>query len=85
LAALRDGIGVRLIGMREALAEMPEVQADATVERRLRNGDSRALDGIVPAGATLFKVVSDGRLLAVARADSRVSARLERVFGGGGG
>jgi tRNA pseudouridine55 synthase len=70
-----------LIGMREALATMAEAEADANQVRRLRNGDSRALDGLVPAGAKLFKVVSAGALIAVAEASSRVTARVVRVFG----
>ena len=70
-----------LIGMREALAAMPEAEADATQVRRLRNGDSRALDGLVPQGAKLFKVVRAGALIAVAEAASRVTARVVRVFG----
>lgn len=70
-----------LIGMREALAAMPEAEADEIQVRRLRNGDSRALDGLVPAGAKLFKVVSAGALIAVAEATSRVTARVVRVFG----
>lgn len=70
-----------LIGMREALATMPEAEADAIQVRRLRNGDSRALDGLVPEGAKLFKVVSAGALVAVAEATSRVTARVLRVFG----
>ena len=70
-----------LIGMREALATMAEAEADAIQVRRLRNGDSRALDGLVPAGAKLFKVVSAGALIAVAEASSRVTPRVVRVFG----
>jgi tRNA pseudouridine55 synthase len=70
-----------LIGMREALVMMAEAEADAIQVRRLRNGDSRALDGLVPAGAKLFKVVSAGELIAVAEASSRVTARVVRVFG----
>ena len=70
-----------LIGMREALATMAEAEADSIQVRRLRNGDSRALDGLVPDGAKLFKVVSAGALIAVAEATSRVTARVVRVFG----
>ena len=40
-----------MIGMREALVTMAEAEADAIQVRRLRNGDSRALDGLVPDGA----------------------------------
>jgi tRNA pseudouridine55 synthase len=82
LAALRDGAACRAIGMRDALAAIPEVEVDAQCAGRIRNGDSRALDGLAPAGAALFKVVADGRLLAVARAETRITARIERVFGG---
>jgi tRNA pseudouridine55 synthase len=88
LAAVLEALGdsgsgnpARLIGMREALVRMAEAEADAIQVRRLRNGDSRALDGLVPAGAKLFKVVSAGKLIAVAEASSRVTARVVRVFG----
>jgi tRNA pseudouridine55 synthase len=73
-----------LIPTRQALATMPEAEADAAQVRRLRNGDSRALDGLAPAGAGLFKVVSADALVAVAEATSRVTARVVRVFGAGG-
>lgn len=72
-----------LIPMRRALATMPEAEADAAIVRRLRNGDSRALDGLAPAGAALYKVVSADTLVAVAEATSRVTARVVRVFGTG--
>lgn len=84
LEALADsgsGEPIGLIGMREALATMAEAEADAIQVRRLRHGDSRALDGLVPTGAKLFKVVSAGALIAVAEASSRVTARVVRVFG----
>ncbi|HZO83342.1 MAG TPA: tRNA pseudouridine(55) synthase TruB [Candidatus Binataceae bacterium] len=81
LAALAEGRGSELlIGLSEALATMPEAQAGPVEERMLRNGDSRALDGLAPAGTRLFKVVSRGRLIAVAEATSRVTARVLRVF-----
>jgi tRNA pseudouridine55 synthase len=84
LAALRAGSGVDLIAMRDALGELPEVEADAALAKRMRNGDSRALDGLIPSGAALFfKVLRGGRLLAIAQADSRVTARLVRVFSEG--
>ena len=77
--AAKDPSG--MIRMREALATMAEAEADAIQVRRLRNGDSRALDGLAPEGAKLFKVVSAGALVAVAEATSRVTARVVRVFG----
>jgi tRNA pseudouridine55 synthase len=83
LIALQGGSGVALIAMRDALGDRPEVEADAALAKRIRNGDSRALDGLIPGGATLFKVLHRGRLLAIAEADSRVTARLLRVFAEG--
>lgn len=70
-----------LIGLCEALAAIPEAQVGPAEAHLLRNGDSRALNGLAPEGARLFKVTSDGRLVAVAEATSRVTARLVRVFG----
>ena len=64
------------------MPDLPEVEVDAPIEKRLRNGDSRALDGNVPPQARkLFKVIADGRLLAIAEATSRVTAVIARVFG----
>jgi tRNA pseudouridine55 synthase len=75
----KDAAG--MVGMREALVTMAEAEADPVQVRRLRNGDSRALDGLAPGGAGLFKVVSAGALVAVAEATSRITARVVRVFG----
>ena len=71
---------IDIVGLREALPEVPEVEVDAATARRIRNGEWQALDGLVPAGATIFKVIAGGRLLAVARADSTITARLLRIF-----
>jgi tRNA pseudouridine55 synthase len=80
LAALDSG-APRLISLRDALGAMPELIIDAAAEKRLRNGDSRALDSQVPPGGPLFKVISAaGDLIAVARATSRVTAVVERIF-----
>jgi tRNA pseudouridine55 synthase len=76
-----DAGDLRLIGLRDALPGMPELTIDAAAEKRLRNGDSRALDSQVPTGGPLFKVLSAaGDLIAVARATSRVTAVVERIF-----
>ncbi len=80
MRALDDGGRAGLIGLRESMPDVAEVAVDAEVERRLRNGDSRALDGLVPPGAKIFKVVARGELLAIAEAASRVTARMLRVF-----
>jgi tRNA pseudouridine55 synthase len=82
LVALDSGAPpLRLISLRDALVGLPEVVVDAIAEKRLRNGDSRALDSQVPGGGPLFKVISDGgELVAVARATSRVTAIVERIF-----
>ena len=70
-----------VINPRDALVGLPELVVDITAEKRLRNGDSRALDSQVPPNGPLFKVVSDrGELVAVARATSRVTAIVERIF-----
>jgi tRNA pseudouridine55 synthase len=81
LAALERGEGEGLIGLREAVPDLPEAAVDDAAAMRLRNGDSRALDGLVPPAAKLFKVVANGRLLAVAEATSRVTAVIARIFG----
>jgi tRNA pseudouridine55 synthase len=82
LASLDSGAPpARLISLRDALVGLPEVVVDAIAEKRLRNGDSRALDSEVPPGGTLFKAISSsGVLIAVARATSRVTAIVERIF-----
>jgi tRNA pseudouridine55 synthase len=72
---------LHVINLRDALVGMPELVVDATAEKRLRNGDSRALDSQVPQDGSLFKVISEsGELIAVARATSRVTAIVERIF-----
>lgn len=81
IAALEQGGEVGFIGLRDAMPGLPEVEVDASVERRLRNGDSRALDLLAPPGAKLFKVIAHGELLAIAEATSRVTAVIARVFG----
>jgi len=84
LAALESGgDGLCLIGLRDAVPDLPEAAVDEATAKRLRNGDSRALDGLVPARAGWFKVVADGRLVAVAEATSRVTAVIARIFGEG--
>jgi tRNA pseudouridine55 synthase len=82
LAALDSGAPtLPVISLRDALVGMPELVVDITVEKRLRNGDSRALDSQVPAIGPLFKVIShNAELIAVARATSRVTAIVERIF-----
>jgi tRNA pseudouridine55 synthase len=82
LEALDSGGSLHcLINLREALVGIPELVVDLTAEKRLRNGDSRALDSQVPQNGPLFKVISNaGELIAVARATSRVTAIVERIF-----
>jgi len=80
LAALDQGSATGLIGLREALIDLPEVEVEELIERRLRNGDSRALDFLAPPQAATFKVIAEGRLVAVAETVSRVTARMLRGF-----
>ena len=81
IQALEHGADPGLISMRSALANLPEVVVEPVLEDRLRNGDSRGLDGLSPRGAGLFKVIARGQLVAVARPTSNVTAVLMRVFG----
>ena len=77
----KEQAGFRLIAPAQAAPALPGVEVDAEVERRLRNGDSSALDLLAPAAAQLFKVLnSRGQLVAIARATSRATATIERVF-----
>jgi tRNA pseudouridine55 synthase len=81
LAALDSDAPFNLLTLRAALPNTPELTVDTRVEGRLRNGDSRALDSLAPAGAELFKVISEtGDLIAIARTSSRVTAIIERIF-----
>ncbi len=80
LADLEQGRDAGSIGMRAALDDLPEARADAAIEQRLRHGDSRARDGLAPPHARYFKVVADGRLIAIAEATSRVTAVIVRIF-----
>jgi tRNA pseudouridine55 synthase len=80
MVALADGGDPGLIGLREAMPEVPEVEIDEALERRLRNGDSRVLDHLAPASAALFKVVAGGNLVAIAEPTSRVTSAIARVF-----
>jgi tRNA pseudouridine55 synthase len=86
LAALERGGRAGLIGLLEAMPDLPEVAVAESIAKRLRNGDSRALDGLIPAQSNssqvkFFKVVANGRLLAVAQATSHTTAVIARVFG----
>jgi tRNA pseudouridine55 synthase len=82
LAALDSGAPIaNLLTLRAALPDTPELTVDGRIEARLRNGDSRALDSLAPAGAEVFKVIStNGDLVAIARRSSRVTAIIERIF-----
>ena len=81
LTALDSDAPLRLISLRDALAGLPELAVDTIAEKRLRNGDSRALDSQVPPNSPRFKVISSsGQLIAVARVTSRVTAVMERIF-----
>ena len=83
IRALERGADAGLISMRAALATLPEVVIDPLLESRLRHGDSRILDRLSPEGAELFKVIPRGKLVAVARSTSPITAAIVRVFGAG--
>lgn len=80
IVALERGEEVHLTTLREALPGMAEVDVTAVVAGRIRNGDASALAGRIPGADGLFKVVSGGSLVAVARATSRATATLVRGF-----
>ncbi len=69
-----------IIGMREALGTLPEVPIDSATERRLRNGDSRALDGLAPRNTEFYKVIAHENLVAVAEPNSRITSTIARIF-----
>jgi tRNA pseudouridine55 synthase len=96
LDALDNGEDVHLIGLRDAVPNLSEIEVNGDIVKRLRNGDSRALDGLVPQrerdsqgfysdaspqANKFFKVIADDRLLAIAEATSRMTAVIARVFG----
>jgi tRNA pseudouridine55 synthase len=81
IIALEQGADPGSISMRAALPNLPEAVIEPSLERRLRHGDSRALDHLGPEGASLFKVISRGKLLAIARSTSPLTAVIVRVFG----
>jgi tRNA pseudouridine55 synthase len=81
ITALERGAEPGLVSMRTALAALPEAVIDSLVEGRVRYGDSRALDRLNPEGASLFKLISRGKLVAIARSTSRITAVIVRVFG----
>jgi tRNA pseudouridine55 synthase len=83
IAALQRGQDPGVISMRAALAGLPEVVIEPSLEARLRHGDSRALDHLCPAGASVFKVISRGELVVVARSTSRTTSGIARLFGTG--
>jgi tRNA pseudouridine55 synthase len=83
VAALESGdtSALKTLSPRDAAGTMPEVTLDAAAERRLRHGDSSVLDMIAPVASGYFKVISEsGALVAIARATSRVTALIERIF-----
>ena len=82
LAALESGNStLRTISLCDALPMLAEVRVDEHTEERLRNGDSSALDSLNAVFSGCFKVIShDGELIAVAKATSRVTATIERIF-----
>ncbi|MGB6555030.1 MAG: tRNA pseudouridine(55) synthase TruB [Candidatus Binataceae bacterium] len=76
-----DAAALKTLSARDAAGTMPEVALLAAAERRLRHGDSSVLDMMAPVASGYFKVISEsGALIAVARATSRVTAVIERIF-----
>ncbi len=81
VTAMRESGNLKSVSLCDAIAAMPAVQVDAAIEKRLRNGDSRALDSLVPPEGAVFRLIDgQGNLVAVARPTSRVTAVIERIF-----
>ncbi|HEY6395653.1 MAG TPA: tRNA pseudouridine(55) synthase TruB, partial [Candidatus Binataceae bacterium] len=77
LASLKSPPVSRLTGLAESLPGLAAVTIGPTIEARLRNGDSRALDRLVTSSSAIFKCISaDGRLIAIARATSPLTAKI---------
>jgi tRNA pseudouridine55 synthase len=83
IEALERGGKSGLIGMRAAVSTLPELMIDPLLEERVRHGDSRGLEDPTVEAGVLFKVISRGRLVAVARGSSCGRAVIARVFGAG--
>jgi tRNA pseudouridine55 synthase len=80
LEQLERGDRSGLIGLRAALPGLAEIDLDDVLARRLRNGDARALDGLIPHESSRFKVIARGELAAIAEPTSRITATILRIF-----
>src|SRR5579885_2097979 len=67
IGALTHGPVPPLIGLTEALADMPAIEADRETARQIRNGDISGLLERVRIGQGAIKVVCAGALVAVAQ------------------
>jgi tRNA pseudouridine55 synthase len=78
---MQDKESIRIIAPADAVPLFPRARVDSVLERRLRDGDSSALDMLAPVGAEIFTVLNaDGRLVAIAQTTSRVTAVIKRIF-----
>jgi tRNA pseudouridine55 synthase len=82
LAAFEARRTPALIGINQALPEMPVIEADHKLARRVRNGDASALLAMVRIGQGPFKVACDGALVAIAQFGPDGRLGLARVFAG---
>jgi tRNA pseudouridine55 synthase len=80
LDALERGDYACLLDLRQATPRLPEVFVDADAERRLRNGDSRPLDGLAPRDAPCFKAIARDQLIAIAEPVTRMTSKIVRIF-----
>jgi tRNA pseudouridine55 synthase len=69
-----------LIGINQALPEMPVIEADPDLARRVRNGDASALLAMVRMGQGPFRVACGGALVAIAQFGPDGRLGLARVF-----
>jgi tRNA pseudouridine55 synthase len=80
-AALAEQETQVLVGLNQALGELPAIEADLELARRVRNGDASALLGMVRMGHGPVKVVRGEALVAIAQFGPDGRLGLARVFG----
>ncbi|HLX36607.1 MAG TPA: tRNA pseudouridine(55) synthase TruB [Candidatus Binataceae bacterium] len=79
--SLEDALNgsARIIGLREALPGLAELNIDRESEKSLRNGDARGLQGRGISKTEFFKIIGEGRLVAIAKSNGGLTV-IVRVF-----
>src|SRR5215469_3192371 len=82
LAMFDGGRAPLLIGLNQALSDMPAIETDPDLARRVRNGDASGLLEMVKMGQGPFKVVCRDALIAITQFGPDGRLGLARVFAG---